>query len=214
MQAYVRIPMSGIAAATAPTTRDAQHEPQTSFQRVRDEDDQGTGHLPRAVIHPGEDLHDGITFEMFLERVGNHPRCNILYDPSHSLLQQLDYLAFIDIYNERIRAFHVKDAEFNPSGRQGVYSGLQPWVQRAGRLRSPGDGQMDFGGTFSKLPQYGFDGWAILEWECCLKDSEQGAAEGTPFIASHLIKAVERAFDDFAASGADEATNRPLPGLN
>lgn len=206
--------MSGIAAATAPTTRDAQHEPQTPFQRVRDEDDQGTGHLPRAVIHPGEDLHDGITFEMFLERVGNHPRCNILYDPSHSLLQQLDYFAFIDIYNERIRAFHVKDAEFNPSGRQGVYSGLQPWVQRAGRLRSPGDGQIDFGGTFSKLPQYGFDGWAILEWECCLEDSEQGAAEGAPFIASHLIKAVERAFDDFAASGADEATNRRLPGLN
>ena len=25
-------------------------------------------------IHPGEDLHDGVTFEMFLERVGKHPR--------------------------------------------------------------------------------------------------------------------------------------------
>src|SRR5207247_1285181 len=29
-------------------------------------------------IHPGEDLHDGVTFEMFLDRVGGHKRCNIL----------------------------------------------------------------------------------------------------------------------------------------
>ena len=129
-------------------------------------------------IHPGEDLHDGITFEMFLERVNNHRRCNILYDPSHFLLQQLDYLQFIDIYHQRIRMFHAKDAEFNASGRQGVYSGFQPWVNRAGRFRSLGDGQVEFGAIFSKLSQYGFDGWAVLEWECCIKDSEQGAAEG------------------------------------
>jgi sugar phosphate isomerase/epimerase len=75
-------------------------------------------------MHPGEDLHDGVTFEMFLERVKGHKRCNILYDPSHFVLQQLDYLEFIDIYHERIRAFHVKDAEFNlkwtPSVGQGI----------------------------------------------------------------------------------------------
>ena len=164
-------------------------------------------------IHPSEDLHDGITFEMFLEQVNNHARCNILYDPSHFLLQQLDYLQFIDIYHERIRMFHVKDAEFNPSGRQGVYSGFQPWLNRAGRFRSLGDGQVDFGGIFSKLTQYGFDGWAVLEWECCIKDSEQGAAEGAPFIEAHIIQVATRAFDDFAASGIDQAANRKLLGL-
>ena len=164
-------------------------------------------------IHPGEDLFDGRTFEMFLERVGNHPRCNILYDPSHFVLQQLDYLEYIDIYHERIRAFHAKDAEFNPTGRQGVYSGYAPWVERAGRFRSLGDGQVDFGAIFSKLSQYGFDGWAVLEWECCLKDSEQGAAEGAPFIRSHIIQVAARAFDDFAASGVDDAANRKLLGL-
>jgi sugar phosphate isomerase/epimerase len=165
-------------------------------------------------IHPGEDLHDGITFEMFLERVNNHPRCNILYDPSHFLLQQLDYLQFIDIYHPRIKMFHVKDAEFNPSGRQGVYSGFQPWVDRAGRFRSLGDGQVDFGAIFSKLTQYGFDGWAVLEWECCIKDSEQGAKEGAAFIEAHIIQVAARAFDDFAASGVDQAANRKLLGLN
>jgi sugar phosphate isomerase/epimerase len=164
-------------------------------------------------IHPGEDLFDGATFEMFLARVGNHPRCNILYDPSHFVLQQLDYLAFIDIYHERIRAFHAKDAEFNPTGRQGVYSGYAPWAQRAGRFRSLGDGQVDFGAVFSKLSQHGYDGWAVLEWECCIKDSEQGAAEGAPFIASHIIRVADRAFDDFAASGVDQAANRVMLGL-
>lgn len=164
-------------------------------------------------IHPGEDLHDGVTYEMFLERVGQHPRANLLYDPSHFVLQQLDYLAYIDIYHERIRMFHAKDAEFNPSGRQGVYSGFQPWLQRAGRFRSLGDGQVDFGAVFSKLSQYGFDGWAVLEWECCIKDSEQGAAEGAPFIAAHIIEVASRAFDDFAASGVDTATNRRILGL-
>lgn len=164
-------------------------------------------------IHPGEDLFDGASFEMFLERVDNHPRCNILYDPSHFVLQQLDYLAFIDIYHQRIRAFHAKDAEFNPTGRQGVYSGYAPWAGRAGRFRSLGDGQVDFRTIFSKLSQYDFPGWAVLEWECCIKDSEQGAAEGAPFIASHIIEVASRAFDDFAASGADEATNRAMLGI-
>jgi len=164
-------------------------------------------------IHPGEDLHDGATFEMFLERVGGHPRCNLLYDPSHFLLQQLDYLTYIDIYHERIKMFHVKDAEFNPTGRQGVYSGFQSWVDRAGRFRSLGDGQVDFGAIFSKLTAHDYDGWAVLEWECCLKHPEVGAAEGAPFIEAHIIQVTERAFDDFADAGTDEAANRQMLGI-
>ena len=165
-------------------------------------------------IHPGEDLHDGVSFEMLLDRVGGHKRCNILYDPSHFVLQQLDYLEYIDIYHERIKMFHVKDAEFRPSGRQGVYGGYQPWISRAGRFRSLGDGQVDFAAIFSKLTQYDFPGWAVLEWECCIKNSEQGAKEGAPFIARHIIQTAERAFDDFARSGADTEANRRMLGLS
>jgi sugar phosphate isomerase/epimerase len=164
-------------------------------------------------IHPGEDLMDGATFEMFLERVGNHPRCCINYDPSHFLLQQLDYLGFIDVYHERIKAFHVKDAEFNPSPKQGVYSGFQPWLWRAGRFRSLGDGQVDFGALFSKLAAYDYDSWAVLEWECCLKHPEDGAREGAEFIAAHIIRVTETSFEDFAAGGADEAANRRMLGI-
>jgi len=164
-------------------------------------------------IHPGEDLHDGVTFEMFLERVGNHPRANILYDPSHFMLQQLDYLAFIDIYNERIKCFHVKDAEFRPSGRAGVYGGYQSWVDRPGRFRSLGDGEVDFAQIFSKMAQYDFAGWAVLEWECALKHPEQGAAEGAPFIDRHIIRVTDHAFDDFAASGSDRSLNARIMGM-
>ena len=164
-------------------------------------------------IHPGEDLFDGASFEMFLEAVGNHKRCQINYDPSHFVLQHLDYLEFIDIYHERICAFHVKDAELNPTGRQGVYSGYQSWVNRAGRFRSLGDGQVDFAAIFSKLAQYDYDSWAVLEWECCLKHPEQGAAEGAPFIENHIIRVTEKTFDDYVAGKTDKAQIKRLLGL-
>ena len=165
-------------------------------------------------IHPGEDLHDGVSYEMFLERVKNHARANLLYDPSHFVLQQLDYLDYIDIYRDRIRMFHVKDAEFNPTGRQGVYGGFQSWVNRAGRFRSLGDGQVDFGSIFSRLTANDFDGWAVLEWECALKHPEDGAREGAEFIKAHIIRVTEHAFDDFANAGTDEAANRKMLGLS
>ncbi len=164
-------------------------------------------------LHPGEDLHDGATFERFLADVGEHPRANILYDPSHMILQQMDYLAFLDIYHERVRAFHVKDAEFRPSGRSGVYGGYQDWIDRPGRFRSLGDGQVDFSQIFSKLAQYDYPGWAVMEWECCLKHPEVGAAEGAPFIRDHIIRVTDRAFDDFAGGGSDKEKNRIVLGL-
>jgi len=164
-------------------------------------------------LHPGEDLHDGVTFERFLDAVGGHVRANILYDPSHMVLQQMDYLAFLDLYHERVRAFHVKDAEYRPSGRSGVYGGYQDWIDRAGRFRSLGDGQIDFGAIFSKMAQYDYPGWAVLEWECCLKHPEVGAAEGAEFIRSHMIRVTERAFDDFAGAAPDAERNRKILGL-
>ena len=161
-------------------------------------------------LHPGEDLHDGVTFERFLAKVSHHPRCNILFDPSHLHLQHIDYLQFIDIYHARIRAFHVKDAEYQPNGRSGVYGGYQKWIDRAGRFRSPGDGQINFKSIFSKLAQYDYDGWAVLEWECCLKEAETGAREGAEFIRRHIIPVAQRAFDDFAAQQSSHSVRATL----
>ncbi|HLZ61357.1 MAG TPA: sugar phosphate isomerase/epimerase family protein [Ktedonosporobacter sp.] len=165
-------------------------------------------------IHPGEDLHDGITFERFLAATGNHPRVHILYDPSHFVLQHLDYIGYLDYYKDHIKAFHVKDAEFNISPRSGVYAGYQDWKERPGRFRSLGDGQVDFKKVFSKLTQIGYASWAVLEWECCIKDSVQGAREGAPFIKSMLIDTPTKAFDDFAGGASDDETNRRILGLS
>ena len=165
-------------------------------------------------IHPGEDLHDGVTYEMFLTKVNNHKRACLLYDPSHFVLQCLDYLAYIDIYHERIKMFHVKDAEFNSTGKQGVYGGYQNWIDRAGRFRSLGDGQIDFKSVFSKLAQYGYKGWAVMEWECCLKNAEDGAREGASFIQQHIIKVTDKAFDDFTSFKRDDSLNRSVLGLD
>jgi sugar phosphate isomerase/epimerase len=164
-------------------------------------------------IHPGEDLFDGITYEMFLEKVNNHPRACLLYDPSHFVLQQLNYIQYIDHYHERIKAFHVKDAEFNATGKQGTFGGYQNWADRAGRYRSPGDGQIDFKTIFSQLTQYDYDGWAVMEWECCLKHPEDGAKEGAAFIKNHIIRVTEKAFDDFAAASKDDALNKKILGI-
>jgi sugar phosphate isomerase/epimerase len=164
-------------------------------------------------IHPGEDLHDGVTFERFLNATKNHSRVKILYDPSHFVLQQMDYLKYIDHYHEFIKMFHVKDAEFNPNGKSGVYGGYQDWIDRPGRFRSLGDGQVDFKSIFSKLSQYDFDGWAILEWECCIKSPEQGAKEGSKLIKDHIIEVSEKAFDDFASGETDQKHINDILGL-
>jgi sugar phosphate isomerase/epimerase len=146
-------------------------------------------------IHPGEDVHDGASFERMLAALDGHRRLAILYDPSHLFLQHMDYLGFIDLYRERIRAFHVKDAEWNASARVGVYASYHDWIDRPGRFRSPGDGDIDFGAIFAKLAQVDYDGWAVLEWECCLKHPDDGAREGAAFIREHIINVQGRAFD-------------------
>ncbi len=164
-------------------------------------------------VHPVEDIHDGDTFERFLAATNNHKAVSILYDPSHFVLQQLDYIQYIDHYHEFIKAFHVKDSEFNPTGKKGTFGGYNDWRDRAGRYRSPGDGQVDFKTIFSKLTEYGCDVWAVLEWECVIKSPEQGAKEGAPFIQRHIIEATTKAFDDFAGADVDKDQLRQILGI-
>jgi sugar phosphate isomerase/epimerase len=164
-------------------------------------------------LHPGEDLHDGVTYELFKKACGNSRAVAINYDPSHFVLQCMDYVGFIPEYAGDIKAFHVKDAEFRPSAKTGVYGGFAGWKERAGRFRSLGDGQVDFKQVFTKMTEIGYSSWAVLEWECCIKDAAQGAAEGAPFIKSMLIDTPTKAFDDFAGQGADAALNKKVLGL-
>ncbi len=164
-------------------------------------------------LHPGEDLHDGATFDRFLDAAGHHPRAKILFDPSHMLLQQMDIPAFLDLYHPYVRAFHVKDAEYHASGRSGVYGGYQGWVERPGRFRTAGMGQVDFGAIFAKLAQYDYPGWAVLEWEDPLQSAADGARLGAEFIDRQIIRVTDKAFDDFAAAEGGPRAMRQLLGL-
>jgi len=87
-------------------------------------------------LHPCEDLFDAATWKTFLDRENGHKSAMINYDPSHFLLQQMDYLAFSDLYHDRIKAFHVKDAEFNPRWPTGGYLAYQNRTDRVGRFWS------------------------------------------------------------------------------
>ena len=166
-----------------------------------------SGSLLFHTFYPWPQRPAGLVDEGFKELA------KILYDPSHFVLQQLDYLQFIDFYKDHIKMFHVKDAEFNPTGKAGVYGGYLDWKDRPGRFRSLGDGQVDFKSIFSKLSQYGFDGWAVLEWECCIKSPEQGAKEGSKFISDHIIEVTEKSFDDFAGADIDKEQIKKILGL-
>lgn len=58
-----------------------------------------------------------------------------------------------------------------------------------------------------------FDGWAVVEWECCLKHTEDGARESANFVRDHVIRVTKKAFDDFVNGGTDDAANRRMLGI-
>jgi sugar phosphate isomerase/epimerase len=61
---------------------------------------------------------------MFLKAVNNHSRACILYDPSFCFAA-IGLHTVYRFYHERIKAFHVKDAEFNPTGKQGTFEDIR-----------------------------------------------------------------------------------------
>ena len=166
-------------------------------------------------LHPGEDTFDGTTFEMFLEQTGNHPACGINYDPS-TLPAAADGLCRIHPHLPRTHLRLPREGR-RVQPDSGQVRAFTP-VSRTGRNAPAasarlGDGQVDFSSIFSALAQHNYDSWAVLEWECCLKDSTQGAIEGAPFIESHIIKTTAKAFDDFAAGSTDTGKARRMLGL-
>ncbi len=102
-----------------------------------------------------------------------------------------------------LKRFTSRTPNFAATGAMASTVDTSPGSSGLAVSALPGDGQIDFKGVFSKLTEYDFAGWAVLEWECCLKDSETGAREGSEFIRRHIIPVAGRAFDDFAAGGGN-----------
>ena len=136
-------------------------------------------------LHPGEDLHDGLTFELFLEATGNHPRVAINYDPSHFILQCLDYVGFIDVYGAAHQGLPREGRRVPPFGQSGRLRRLRR-LDSSARAASARSATARWTSSRSSpaSPPPATRSWAVLEWECCFKDAAQGAAEGAPFIQS------------------------------
>ena len=113
-------------------------------------------------------------------------------------MQQLDYCAFIELYGKRISGFHVKDAEFRPSGRVGVYGGYQPWAKRAGRFRSLGDGQVDFKRVFTLLTEAGSTAGRSWNGSAASRAPSRARAKAPRSSPGTSSRPTDVAFDDFA----------------
>jgi len=134
-----------------------------------------------------------------------------LYDPAISCCSA-DSLEHIDLYHERIRMFHVKDAEFNPRPAARACMAVQSWIDRGRTLPLAGRRQVNFKAIFSKLTQYHIR-WRCSCGNCCLSTRGRRPAEGAKVIADHIIRVTDKAFDDFAGAGADVAANRRMLGV-
>jgi sugar phosphate isomerase/epimerase len=180
-------------------------------------------------LHPGEDLMDGTTFEMFLQYVKDHVACCILLDLSHFALAAMAkkaMLAYIKKFKDRIKMMHVKDGEFFSNENGGVYGGYLPWHKRQGRFRSLGDGQIDYQAVFDLVGrELGLDLCSTVEWEDCAgKGWKQGVREGVDYVNAWTNQTQEPqqtsaeahedgAFDDFAATDCDAVLIGELLGI-
>lgn len=171
----------------------------------------------RFEIHPGEDLHDGDSFEQWLPYVKHHSRAGILLDLSHFVLSGMrmtHMLGYINQWKDRIGMFHVKDGEFQPTPGGGVYGGFNDWRKRPSRFRSLGDGQIDYPAVFALLQTLGLDLWATVEWECAFKPWNQGVSEAAKYVEAWMNGTEPPAktepevssdtFDDFAGGGGED----------
>jgi hypothetical protein len=143
----------------------------------------------------------------------------IIHVPTSSMIRATSCCNGSTIFNSstsitrEFALFTSRTPSFGPTAAAACTAAIRTGSTAQGRFRSVGDGQVDFTQIFSKLAQYDFPGWAVLEWECCLKNPEDGAREGASFIRDHIIRVTEKAFDDFAATKTDLDLNRQLLGL-
>lgn len=161
----------------------------------------------------GQDVSDGATFERFLASTGGHPRCKLTFDPGQLLLQQIDYLDYLDSYRSHLALVHVTDAEQHPNGRRGIYGSFADWADRSSRPRAAGDGQIDLIAVFERLARHGYGGWAVLDWACAVGDRLEGAEQGAAIIAANLVQRSGPPLPSESEAAPDEGLNRRLLGV-
>ncbi|CAA9257635.1 MAG: Inosose isomerase [uncultured Arthrobacter sp.] len=146
-------------------------------------------------VHPSEIAYDYWSTQRTLEAIGHREAFGLNWDPSHFMWQQIDPVAFISDFADRIYHVDCKDTKMRMGGgRNGILSSHLPWgdQRRGWDFVSTGRGDVPWEASFRTLTAIGYDGPISVEWEDAGMDRLQGAPEALAFLKSF----------DFAPSGA------------
>jgi sugar phosphate isomerase/epimerase len=149
-------------------------------------------------VHPGEIAYDYWSSVKSLEALDNRKAFGFNWDPSHMMWQNIDPVAFIWDFQDRIYHVDCKDTRLRPrNGRAGVMGSHLPWgdPRRGWDFVSTGHGDVPWEDSFRALRAIGYAGPISIEWEDAGMDRLHGAAEAVGFVRSLLWKLPEVRFD-------------------
>ena len=157
-------------------------------------------------VHPSEIAYDFWTTRRALDAVGNRPAFGLNFDPSHFVWQDLDPVAFLGAYPDRIYHVDCKEARKRLDGRNGRLGSHLPWgdPRRGWDFVSTGRGDVAWEDVFRMLNSIGYDGPISVEWEDAGMSRLAGAPEALAFLRRFSYDPPEVAFDSAFSSGPSD----------
>lgn len=149
-------------------------------------------------VHPSEIAYDYWSTVRTLEAIDNRPAFGLNWDPSHFMWQQIDPVAFISDFKDRIYHVDCKDTKMRMGGgRNGILSSHLPWgdPRRGWDFVSTGRGDVPWEDSFRALTAIGYNGPLSVEWEDAGMDRLQGAPEALAFLKSFGFAQPSTSFD-------------------
>ncbi|MFJ6279243.1 sugar phosphate isomerase/epimerase family protein [Arthrobacter subterraneus] len=149
-------------------------------------------------VHPSEIAYDYWSTRRALDAVGNRPAFGLNWDPSHFMWQQIDPVAFISDFADRIYHVDCKDTKMRMGGgRNGILSSHLPWgdPRRGWDFVSTGRGDVPWEDSFRALTAIGYDGPISVEWEDAGMDRLEGAPEALAFLKKFDFAPSSSSFD-------------------
>jgi sugar phosphate isomerase/epimerase len=133
------------------------------------------------------------------DSIVHRPGFGLTFVPSHFVWQDLDPLAFIFDFSDRIYHVHCKDTKKRVgNGRNGRLASHLPWadLRRGWDFISTGHGDVPWENIVRGLNSIGYEGPMSIEWEDAGMDRLVGAPEALGFVRQLLtVSPSGQAFD-------------------
>ncbi|MDQ4053459.1 MAG: sugar phosphate isomerase/epimerase [Actinomycetota bacterium] len=155
-------------------------------------------------VHPSEIAYDYWSTVKTLEAIGHRPAFGLNWDPSHMMWQDLDPVAFITDFADRIYHVDCKDTRMRVGGgRNGRLSSHLAWgdPHRGWDFVSTGRGDVPWEDCFRALAAIGYAGPISVEWEDAGMDRLHGAPEALEFLRRFDFEPPSASFDAAFSSG-------------